>query len=373
MIVGRGKTMPDRELTLQLRVGAFVLVGLILFIAFVLTIGSQSRLFQERYPLTAAFTSVEGLIVGAPVRLAGVTVGTVSSIHFSRAPGQKKILVEASLDRSVQERIREDSVASIGTIGLVGDKVLEITVGSPDKPVLKPGSLLASMDPPDYFKLLQKGDQILDNVVSITSGLDELLSGLGREGTTREVAGTLKSLRRVLAEVEGGRGLLHNLIYEDRSRKLLDDLAEASASLKRLVTSIEGGDGLLHAMIYDKEQRIAEKLSRTLSSLEESAVSIRRASEAIESLTTRVKSEEGLLHALLFDQKGREVVQDLKEVTGDLKRVADKLARGEGTLGALIEDPALYEDLASLLRGANRSVILRSLIRSSVRKGEERR
>jgi len=233
--------------------------------------------------------------------------------------------------------------------------------------------LLRSVDPPDYFKLLQKGDRILDNVVNITSGLDELLSSMGREGATREVAGTLKSLRRVLAEVEGGRGLLHNLIYEDRSRKLLDDLAEASASLKRLVASIERGNGLLHAMIYDKEQRITEKLSRTLSSLEESAVSIRRTSEAIESLTTRVKSEEGLLHALLFDPKGREVVQDLKEVTGDLKRVADKLAQGEGTLGALIEDPALYEDLASLLRGANRSVILRSLIRSSVRKGEERR
>lgn len=364
--------MQDRELALKLRVGVFVLIGLLLFAAFVLTIGGGSRFLEERYTLKAVFTSVEGLIVGAPVRLAGVTVGTVSAIRFHEDLSQRKLVVELSLDKRVQDRIREDSVASIGTIGLVGDKVLEITVGSPDKEVLLPGSFLASVDPPDYLKLLQKGDQILDNVVKVTGSLDELLGGLGEEKATREVAETFRTLKRTLNEVKGGRGLLHSLIYEEKGRKLLDDLAEASRTLKRVAADIERGEGLLHTLIYeDKGKAILSDLSRTVSTLEQAAARTEKAASAIERFAAKAEKGEGLLFALLFDPKGRELVEDLKVVSQDLKAVTGKLAQGEGTLGALIEDPTLYEDLSSLLRGAKRSWILRSLIRSSVKRGEE--
>ena len=361
--------MRDRELALKLRVGIFVLIALLLFAAFVLTIGGGSRFFEERYTLKAAFTSVEGLIVGSPVRLAGVTVGTVSAIRFNE---ERKLVVELSLDKRVQDRIREDSVASIGTIGLVGDKVLEITLGSPDKKVLLPGDLLASVDPPDYLKLLQKGDRILDNVVKVTGSLDELLGGLGEEKAAREVAETVRALKKTLASVERGRGLLHGLIYEGKGKQLLDDLAEASRTLKRVAADIEKGEGLLHTLIYeDKGKAILSDFRRTASALEQAATRAEKAASAIEGFAARTEKGEGLLSALLFDPKGREVVEDLKAVSQDLKAVTGKIVQGEGTLGALIEDPTLYEDLSSLLRGARRSWILRSLIRSSVKGGEE--
>ncbi|MFN3476498.1 MAG: MlaD family protein, partial [Candidatus Methylomirabilales bacterium] len=304
--------MRDRELALKLRVGVFVLIGLLLFAAFVLTIGGGSRFLEERYPLQTTFTSVEGLIVGAPVRLAGVTVGTVSAIRFSEDPVQKKLVVELSLDKRVQDRIREDSVASIGTIGLVGDKVLEITVGSPDKRVLPPGSLLASVDPPDYLKLLQKGDQILDNVVKVTGSLEELLSGLGEERTAREVVETVRTLKRTLNEVERGRGLLHSLVYEEKGRRLFDDLAEASRTLKRVAASVERGEGIL------------SDLRRTVLTLEQAAVRTEKAASAIERFAAKAEKGEGLLFALLFDPKGRELIEDLKAVSQDLKAVTGK-------------------------------------------------
>lgn len=361
--------MGEKETALRLRVGLFVFIGLVLFMGFVLIIGGQSRLFEERYTLKAAFTDVGGLVTGAPVRLAGVRVGTVSGMAFSTDPAQREIILELSIDRKVQDRIREDSVATIGTIGLVGDKILEITVGSPGRKVLPPGSFITSLDPPDYTKLLQRGDRILDSLVKITASLDQLLEGLGDGKAPREAAGALRSLRRTLTEVEHGRGLLHELIYEDEARKLLDDLAEASRSLRRITSAVEEGDGLLHALIYNEEEPIFERLSRAVVSLEEGVANFRRASEVIEDVTARIQRQEGLLQTLLFDPKGGEMVEDLRAVSKDLKTVTEKLARGEGTLGALLDDPTLYEDLASLLRGANRSALLRALIRSSVKKG----
>ena len=79
--------MRDRELLIKLRVGIFVFFLLLLFIAFVLTIGTQTRLFEERYTLRAAFRDVQGLTVGAPVRLAGLTIGVVQGIPFLEEVG----------------------------------------------------------------------------------------------------------------------------------------------------------------------------------------------------------------------------------------------------------------------------------------------
>ena len=243
--------MTEQDSRVKLRVGLFVLAALLFFAAFVLAAGSRSQWFEDRYTLRAGFRSVEGLMVGAPVRLAGFTAGQVAAIGFGRDPGDKRVMVELSVDRRYQEKIREDSVATIGTIGLVGDKDIEIAVGSPDRKVLEPGAVLASLDPPDYAMLLQNADKIVAGVNKLTSALTE------------------------------GHGLVHALLYDPRGARVLADLAQSAA---------------------------------------------------------------------------------------DLKRVTEKVARGEGSLGALVNDASLYEDLSNLVRGTQRSWILRTLIRSSVRR-----
>ncbi|MCK7478010.1 MAG: hypothetical protein M0C28_11695 [Candidatus Moduliflexus flocculans] len=95
----------------------------------------------------------------------------------------------------------------------MGDKVLEITVGSDDRPILQAGAQLASVDPLDYLpQLLQKGDRILDNVTRISASLDEFLSGGGKT-EKRTLNDALRSLQTTLLEIEKGQGLAHNLIY----------------------------------------------------------------------------------------------------------------------------------------------------------------
>lgn len=313
--------MAEREQLMRLRVGIFVLGLLGLFMVFVLTIGSRSRIFERHYNLHAFFSNIEGLNVGAPVRLAGTSVGSVDDITFSKDLASKKIRVTMSLDARLQDRIREDSIASIGTIGLVGDKVLELTVGSPDEPALPPGATIASVDPPDYATLLQKGDQIVNNVVKISDALNQLVGGGGAKAR-QDLADSIASFNRIMSEIEQGTGLLHALVYEKRSGNILKELSATTVALQQLA----------HLM-------------------------------------RQFQNKKGMAHVLFADPRAESIMADLEQTSRNLKSVSDRLAQGEGTLGALIDDPTLYEDLSSLLRGANRSRTLRNLIQSARQSG----
>ncbi|OGB92432.1 MAG: hypothetical protein A3H39_17865 [candidate division NC10 bacterium RIFCSPLOWO2_02_FULL_66_22] len=384
--------MTERQM--QLRIGALVLVAILLFMGFVLSIGRRSALFEDRYSLWTSFSSTEGLTVGAPVRLAGVTVGTVTRVAFGRDPKDRRIILTLTVEQRVRDRIREDSVASIGTIGLVGDKVLDITVGSFDRPPLSPGAQLASVDPPDYSRLLQKGDRILDNVTRITASLDEFLAG-GESAGKRNFNEALRSLRTTLVEVEKGEGILHDIIYGKEGAQLLGRLDRTVQSLERLAKAIESGDGLLHALVYTPQGETLGRLNQALANLDdllreakegrgllhsliyepqgtELLARLNRTGEELEKLVREAREGKGLIPSLLFDPAGAKVLEDvqaaataLRSLTADLQVITTRLRQGEGTIGGLLEDPTVYEDLSALLRGANRSWLLRSLIRAT--------
>lgn len=384
--------MTERQM--QMRIGVLVLVAILLFMGFVLSIGRRSALFEERYSLWTSFSSTEGLTVGAPVRLAGVTVGNVTRVSFGRDPKDRRIILTLSVEQPVRERIREDSVASIGTIGLVGDKVLDITVGSFDRPPLPPGAQLASVDPPDYSRLLQKGDRILDNVTRITASLDELLAG-GESAGKRNFTEALRSLRTTLVEVEKGEGLLHDIIYGKEGGQLLGRLDRTVQSLERVAKAIENGDGLLHALVYTPQGETLGRLNQALANLEdllreakegrgllhsliyepqgaELLARLNRTGDELEKLVRDAREGKGLIPSLLFDPAGAKVLEDVQAAAADVRALAadlqvitTRLRQGEGTIGGLLEDPTVYEDLSALLRGANRSVLLKSLIRST--------
>jgi phospholipid/cholesterol/gamma-HCH transport system substrate-binding protein len=404
--------MTERQM--QLRIGILVLAALVLFAGFVLSIGSRSQLFEERYSLWTAFTTAEGLAAGSPVRLGGIPVGSVTRIDFGRDPKDRRIAVTLSVEERVRDKIRADSVATIGTIGLVGDKVLDITVGSHDKPALPSGGQLASVDPPDFMKLVQKGDQILDQVTRIGTSLEGFLGG-GDGQAGRTVEETLRSLRTTVVEVEKGSGLLHELVYGKSGPALLAKLDRTAGTLEQLAQAVEKEDGLLHALIYSPQDETLGRLSRSLGEIEgllrqarqgpglahalffdpkgaELLRSLASAGEEVERFVRDFRQGEGLVPTLLFNPDSAKILGDLqataagmrqltselqgiatgvREMTADLQVVAERLRRGEGTMGALLEDPTVYEDLSALLRGANRSLLLRSLIRSLREDGQE--
>jgi phospholipid/cholesterol/gamma-HCH transport system substrate-binding protein len=159
-----------------------------------------------------------------------------------------------------------------------------------------------------------------------------------------------------MGEIERGSGLLHAMVYDKRSGNILKDLSDASMSLKQTAKALEGGDGLLPALLFDPKSR-------------EILNDLKQASRAVSDLMAKFQDQKGLAHVLFADRRAETIMADLEQTSRNLKLVSDRLAKGEGTLGALIDDPTLYEELASVLRGANRSVILRSLIQSARRAG----
>lgn len=392
--------MTERQM--QLRIGALVLAALLLFMGFVLAIGRRSALFEERYSLWTSFNSTEGLAVGAPVRLAGVTIGNVTRIAFSPDLRNRSIILTLSVEQRVQDRIRQDSVASIGTIGLVGDKVLDVTVGSADRPALQPGARLASVEPIDYSELLQKGDRILDHVTRISASLDEFLAGGAPAESRRSLSEAIRSLRTTLVQVERGPGLLHDVIYGKEGADLLARVDRTAQSLERTARAMETERGLLHALIYTPPEQTLGRLTTALAGLDELVRQARegrgllhallydsqgteiltrlnRTGAELERWVQAAREGKGLVPSLLFDPEGATVLADIRAavaavraVAADLQSITARLRQGEGTLGGLLEDPTVYEDLSALLRGANRSTLLKGLIRSTVEEGARR-
>jgi len=289
-------------------------------------------------------------------------------------------------------------VASIGTIGLVGDKILDITVGSVDRPALQPGARLASVDPLDYSMLVQKGDRILDNVTRITASLDEFLAG-GESAGKRNLNEALRSLRTTLVEVEKGQGLLHDVVYGKEGADLLARVDRTVQSLERTARAIETERGLLHALIYTPQEDTLGRLTWALAGLDdlvreakegrgllhaliydpqatEILVRLDQTGQELEAFVRGAREGKGLVPSLLFNAEGAKVLEDvqaaaqnMRAVAADLQTITARLRQGEGTIGGLLEDPTVYEDLSALLRGANRSLLLKGLIRSTVEEG----
>ena len=386
--------MPEeRTYRLQLRIGAFVLVSLGVFFAIVYLLGARARYFESKYELVAEFTEVGGLIEGATVRLSGVQIGRVTSVVLSPQPGGK-VRVTMTVARRFQERIRQNSEARIATQGLLGDKIVDITAGSPDAPALRLGATLASQDPHEMSRMFAEGAGTLKAVNELVSTLHAAADRLDKGGAFDDIGAAVKSARRITDEVEKGKGWLHVLVYEEP--EALRRLSAVLGSTQQLIARAESGDNAVSVLLSKDSAKSARALLAALDALG-------RAAE-------KPGPSDGLLPTLLFDPEYRPVARDLQVLAKNFREVSEKLARGEGllggmlqdggdgrpgqagadfraalanlravsekikagegTVGALIEDPTVYENLVEFLDGAQRSLLLRSLVRSTIRTGQ---
>jgi phospholipid/cholesterol/gamma-HCH transport system substrate-binding protein len=302
----------DSEQTVQVRTGFFTLAVLVGIATVVLFLSQEGGLFTPRYTLFTDFDNIEGLTVNAPVYLSGNNVGRVSAIRFRAAGAEKAIRVEMDLDSSIQERIRTDSEAIIGTIGLLGDKYVEVTIGSGGDAIAESG-LVPSSEAASFRALEAKGRELLDNLVGISASTDRILAQFDEEMGGESIVQTLGGIRRLLRDVEKEDGLLHALIYDPAGGESITEMRETLRSTRSILAEIQTGNGLLHSLVYAPEGE-----SPALDSFADSA---RR-----------------------------------------LDSVLGKVDRGEGTLGLLVNDPSLYEDTRLLLSGARDSLLLKALI-----------
>src|SRR5262249_14879687 len=154
------------------------------------------------------------LIEGATVRLAGVQIGRVTSVVLSPSPGGK-VRVTMTVARRFHERIRQNSEARIATQGLLGDKIVDITTGSPDAPPPPPGGTLSCADRQGWSRMSAEGGSTLRAVSEPASPLRAPAEALEKGGAFDDSGAAVKSARRITDEVEKGKGWLHVLVYEE--------------------------------------------------------------------------------------------------------------------------------------------------------------
>lgn len=352
------------------RAGIFVLVGLGMVGVTVFVIGRQSSLFATKDTLKVLFPDASGLVVGAPVRLAGVEVGTVSNIALSNQEGSLDTVVTLAIERRFMARIRSDSVAFIDSKGLLGDKVVNITMGGPGLPQLKDGDLIPTKETYSIEGLARSLDSTLGSIGNAARVAGETVGVLADENLRADLHSAVKSMAAILREVEQGSGTAHSVIYDpklaDSVRTAASELATASADLRALTAEIRHGQGTLHEMVYGDDG------ARALSELRQTSEELHRASTGVAETVDRVKQGPGLLHALVYDPDGAALVDNLKLLGKRLDQLSEHVAEGRGTVGGLMMDPTVYEDLKTVLGNIERNQLFKQLIRMSIKEGEPR-
>jgi len=304
----------DRDRRLSLTVGGFALAALAALAVAVLSLSAEQGVFQARYRLSAWFDNVQGLVPGAAVWLAGTRVGRVDTVELGlREDGTPAVKVGMQIDEAVRQRIREDSTASISTVGLLGDQIIALSIGTNDSRVLTDGETMTSLDPFDFSVMIAKGGRALDAIEALANDVNATLDTFRDAGGTESLSSAVTDLSQLITEVRDGDGVLHTLIYEPYEGTAVASLESSLASMANVMEEVETGDGILHSLIYDASTE-------------------------------------------------QDVVLQFLEAGGRLNSILAKIDAGEGTLGLLLNDPTLYEELKILVGGANRSTVVRSLI-----------
>ncbi len=261
-----------RKMEIEMQAGIFLFIGLMAAMVTILMMGGGQSLFAKTYKIHLEVNDTSGLAKGAVVRSGGVKIGVVDNIDFSDS--FEHIRITLRIDDTARQRIKEDSMVQLQTQGVLGDKYIEISGGSPDSKALPDGGTIGVSQGKDLSAVFAEGSDAL-----------QLL---------KENLANLKVLTNALARKNQMEGIMANL-------------NETTSNLRD----------------------ITKKLN---------------SSNAMESLGATMKN---------------------------LQAVTDKMKNGEGTIGALMSDASLYEDLKNLIGGANRNNVLKFFVRQAVKSSDE--
>jgi phospholipid/cholesterol/gamma-HCH transport system substrate-binding protein len=316
-----------------IRIGALVTAAIIVLMVTIFSLGAEQRFWERKVQYEVHFTRTGGLQVGSQVSLNGVLVGSVVEMRFPPDPAVNFIQVLVNVRGDVSSRIRDDTLASIRTYGLLGDRYIEMSAGSPEAAPIPPGGLIASVDPVDIESLVGQGGDIVTNIVEVTASLKDVL------GTIQRGEGLLGAMLR---NRELGESTLVDL------QRTMANVQDTTKSLDQILDRVNRGRGVLGQMTGDSPE--AKDL----------ASHVRRAARSIDEFSSRLNRGNGALVRLVEDEAyARRVLSNLDHAVADLADVAAKLDRGQGTLGKLVNDPTLYHETRALVGGFRGSWLLR--------------
>lgn len=310
----------------QLRVGLVIVAALGILTMAVYKLGQAANLFARRYTLIAFLKEANGLRVGGTVTLAGQTVGTIKAIDFLPvdADTTRNLKITVGVDQSLQQQIRRDSKAQIRTMGLLGDKVFDITPGTPRAEVLHNGDTIAVSPALDYEQVLAQAAGAVGDVVELTKDMRQLTGGIVRgEGTLGQLitnrqlydqlTGTLTRTNTMLVRLQNPNGTVGRLLDDPTLYTQITGMVASTDSLLRSVNSQQGtlGRMLRDTVLYGN---------------------LLRMSTGADSLMRMITNGNGLASKLLTDQtlydQLNKLVTDLNAVLADVRRDPTRYTKG---------------------------------------------
>ena len=265
----------------------------------------------------ARFANVGGLKKNDAVFLSGLRAGKIVEISLHRGEGNVQEL-DVAFTVKRRFRVNEDCEAIIKTHALLGNKSLEITLGSPDAPDLPEGSILKS---------------------SITPGLDDILASINEITASKDVRAIVANLRRTTENLAEGRGIVGMLISDESQR---DRFVALIKDLQALAADVYKGKGAVGMLLTDEE--LASTFKRAIIDMQAGLGSLKE-------VALRIEKGKGVIARLVNDETLGEdvaaITADARDTLASMKGIASTINSGRGTLGKLVREEKLYADLDS--------------------------
>ena len=276
----------------ELKIGIVTAFALIMAMTLIFLLSGEGGFFWRRYSVKTLFPNAAGLKPGAPVRLAGVEVGSVSEVDV--AGNQVEVVME--INRNYQQHVTTDSRASLGSVSLLGESAVDITASRSGLPIPEWG----------YVPSGPAVGSLAEVTTKATEGIEEL---------------TL-----ILQDIRGGRGTIGRLFTDDA---LYQEMHRLVTAAEDVVQNVNAGRGTLGRLANDPT----------------AARSLETSLKNFEAISARIRAGEGTLGKFLTDDT---VARSLSSTTSNLNEITGRINRGEGTAGRLVTDRALYDRLSSM-------------------------
>ena len=258
----------------KIKLGIFVSLGLVVLILAIYYIGEKQLLFQSTFRLSGVFEDVAGLQPGNNVRLSGINIGTIESISLI---SDTTVRVDIVIDESSRKFIKKDAIATIGSEGLIGNKVLVINPGTGGKKSIENNDVIQTAQPIDVDDIMISLKTTIDNTAIITGDLAKIStnieSGKGTIGRLMMDQTWRENIQSTIVNLKDGSEKF--VVFMDKSQQIdnillainsnIDSTSSVIQDLSKIVSNIESGKGVAGKLLMD--QSMGQNLDSTLINL----------------------------------------------------------------------------------------------------------
>jgi phospholipid/cholesterol/gamma-HCH transport system substrate-binding protein len=323
----------------QLKVGVLVLVALAALTALVfLMSGDTGGFFSGKLTIISYFENSAGLKVGAPVTLEGVTIGNVKAIHIVTTRQLTPVEVVMNVSKKYAASLHKDTKASLDTVGVLGDTVVDLDSKHATGAELKSGDELGTNETPNLSDVIKSSQGTIQQLDTILAKMDNLVDSLNTgKGSIAQIINspdlynkaiaTVNQLNALTEQISNGKGTIGKLLNDDT---LYNNLNDGVVKIDHITSEIDSGKGNIGKLL--KDDTLYNNLNSTVTQANQ--------------LITQVNAGQGALGVMAKDPQ---FAQKLKDTVDRLDSILNRVDNGEGTLGQLVRNPSLYNNTDQML------------------------